>query len=150
MGHVTRYNSRSSSSSLAYVIFPVGSSRSETSEAPWSIASHLSPLVRSSRLTREADNLPAATSFCASYTRHSMGDLVNVDLKRGTSISFLFASKICDLFARNSCVIARRAIVRSEAGRSCEASNASFAARAIDSVSPMKAGGSVGVLVCDP
>jgi len=80
MGHVIRYNSRSSSSSLAYVIFPVGSSRSETSETPWSIASHLSPLARSSRLTREADNLPAASSFCASYTQHLIADPMEVDL----------------------------------------------------------------------
>ena len=55
-------------------------------------------------------------------------------------MSFLFASKICDLFALNSFVIARKAVVRSEAGRSCEASNADFAARAIDSVSPMRLG----------
>lgn len=34
--------------------------------------------------------------------------------------------------------MARKALVRSEAGRSWEASNASFAARAIDSVSPMR------------
>ena len=52
-------------------------------------------------------------------------------------MSFLFASKICDLFACSSFVMARKAFVRSEAGRSWEASNASFAARAIDSVSPM-------------
>jgi len=68
IGQVIRYNSRSSSSSFANVTFPVGSSRSETSETPLTIASHLSPLERSSLLTREADNLPAATSFCASYT----------------------------------------------------------------------------------
>ena len=53
-------------------------------------------------------------------------------------MSFLLASRICDLFAPSSFVIARRAEVRSEAGRSCEASNASFAARAIDSVSAMR------------
>jgi hypothetical protein len=55
-----------------------------------------------------------------------------------TSISSLFASKICDLFACSSFVMARKALVRSEAGRSWEASNASFATRAIDSVSPMR------------
>ena len=59
------------------------------------------------------------------------------DQREVTSMSFLFASKICDLFACNSFVMARRASLRSEAGRSCDASNASFAARAIDSVSPM-------------
>ena len=59
------------------------------------------------------------------------------DQRKVTSMSFLLASKICDLFACNSFVMARRASLRSEAGRSCDASNASFAARAIDSVSPM-------------
>lgn len=67
-----------------------------------------------------------------------------------TSISFLFASKICDLFVRSSFVMARKALVRSEAGISWEASNASLAARAIDSVSPMRSidgyMGSVGAI----
>ena len=138
IGQVILYNSRSSSNSLAYVMFPVGSSRLDTSETPWSIASHLSPLARSSRLTREADNRPAATSFCASYTQDSIADLMTGGLRRVTSISFLFASKICDLFASSCFVMARRAFVRSDEGRSWEASNASFAARAIDSVSPMR------------
>jgi len=55
-------------------------------------------------------------------------------------MSFLFASKICDLLALNSFVIACSAVVRSVAGRSCEASNADLAARAIDSASPMRQG----------
>jgi len=63
-------------------------------------------------------------------------------------MSFLFASKICDLFAPNSLVIACKAVVRSEAGRSCEASNASFATRAIDSVSPMRLERLVILLKC--
>ena len=53
-------------------------------------------------------------------------------------MSFLFASKIRDLFACSSFVMARRAFVRSEPGSSWEASNASFAAQAIDFVSPMR------------
>jgi len=60
--------------------------------------------------------------------------------EKGTSISFLFASKICDWFACSSFVMARREFLRSEAGKSCEVSNASFAARAIGSVSPMRLG----------
>lgn len=67
MGHETRYNSSPPSSSEACVTLPVGSGRFATSITPCSIESHLSPLFKSSRLSREEDIRPESTSLCAAY-----------------------------------------------------------------------------------
>ncbi len=50
---------------------PFGSGRFATSVMPWSMESHLSPLLRSRRFKRELDIRPASTSFCAACKKNA-------------------------------------------------------------------------------
>ena len=64
----TRYSSRLSYSSRAYVTAPVGSGSAAMSDMPSSIASHLLPVRKPRRLTRDDARRPAAASVSACYS----------------------------------------------------------------------------------